>query len=123
MKIRTEFHFTLPKGTGLQPNSGTKVTGTMRLTKVGDLVQIERDGTVQRNSGEFYIVLLAKVLTQLSTLKAINRKVIENLDPADFAFLTDFIDRINHQVIKHITLQCPSCGHTYNGVFAELGEA
>jgi hypothetical protein len=123
MKIRDEFHFSLPKGTGLQPNSGTRVTGTMRLTKVSDLLSIERDGGVQRNSGEFYLVLLSKVVTQLGTLKAVNRKVIENLDPADFAFLTDFINHINHQVIKRIPLTCPSCGSTYTGVFSELGEA
>lgn len=122
MKLRTEFKFTLPKGTGVKPDSGTKVTGTMRLAKVSDLIQIERDGAVQRGSGEFYVVLLAKVITQLGTIKGINRKVIENLDPADFAFLVDFLDEINHQVIKHIPLKCPACSYEYTGAFTQLGE-
>ena len=46
-KIRTEFKFTLPKGTGVKVEAGRKVTGTMRLIKVKDLVDIERDSQVQ----------------------------------------------------------------------------
>src|SRR5574344_1830438 len=98
IKLRKDFRFTLPKGTGLQPDSGTRVTGTMHLAKVSDIINIERDSSVMRGSGEFYVVLLAKVITQLGTIKSINRKIIENLDPVDFAFLTDFLDEINHQV-------------------------
>ena len=47
-KLRTEYRFTLPRGTGIKVEAGRKVSGTMRLIKVKDLVDIERDSQVQR---------------------------------------------------------------------------
>ncbi|MGN0724341.1 MAG: hypothetical protein ACI4LT_10065 [Treponema sp.] len=123
MQIRNEFRFTLPKGTGIKTENGRKVTGTMRLVKVSDIVGIERDSTVQKNSGAFYIVLLAKVITSLGAERNINRNTIEKMHPVDFAFLVDFMHEINHQVIKKIPLKCPHCNTEYFGEFDQLGEA
>lgn len=123
MKIRTQFRFTLPKGTGIKTESGHKVTGTMRLVKVKDIVSIERDSTVQKNTGAFYVVLLSKVIEQLGAERSINRGTIEKLNPVDFAFLVDFMHEINHQVIKKFPLKCPNCQNEYNGEFVQLGEA
>lgn len=123
MQIRNEFRFTLPKGTGIKTANGRKVTGTMRLVKVSDIVGIERDSTVQKNSGAFYIVLLAKVITSLGAERNINRNTIEKMHPVDFAFLVDFMHEINHQVIKKIPLKCPHCNTEYFGEFDQLGEA
>lgn len=122
-KIRTEFKFTLPKGTGIKVEAGRKVTGTMRLIKVRDLVDIERDSQVQRGTGAYYVVLLSRCITQLGLNSMINRKVIENLDPIDFAFLVDFMNEINHQVIKRLPIVCAECGHEYEGIISQLGEA
>ena len=122
-KIRTEFKFTLPKGTGIKVEAGRKVTGTMRLIKVRDLVDIERDSQVQRGTGAYYVVLLSRCITQLGLSSMINRKVIENLDPIDFAFLVDFMNEINHQVIKRLPIVCEECGHKYEGIISQLGEA
>lgn len=122
-KIRTEFKFTLPKGTGIKVEAGRKVTGTMRLIKVRDLVDIERDSQVQRGTGAYYVVLLSRCITQLGLSSMINRKVIENLDPIDFAFLVDFMNEINHQVIKRLPIVCEECGHEYEGIISQLGEA
>lgn len=122
-KIRTEFKFTLPKGTGVKVEAGRKVTGTMRLIKVKDLVDIERDSQVQRGTGAYYVVLLSRCITQLGLSSMINRKVIENLDPVDFAFLVDFMNEINHQVIKRLPITCEECGHDYEGIISQLGEA
>ena len=122
-KIRTEFKFTLPKGTGIKVEAGRKVTGTMRLIKVRDLVDIERDSQVQRGTGAYYVVLLSRCITQLGLSSMINRKVIENLDPIDFAFLVDFMNEINHQVIKRLPIICEECGHEYEGIISQLGEA
>lgn len=122
-KIRTEFKFTLPKGTGIKVEAGRKVTGTMRLIKVRDLVDIERDSQVQRGTGAYYVVLLSRCITQLGLSSMINRKVIENLDPVDFAFLVDFMNEINHQVIKRLPIVCEECGHEYEGIISQLGEA
>ena len=123
MQIRNEFRFTLPKGTGIKTENGRKVTGTMRLVKVSDIVGIERDSTVQKNSGAFSIVLLAKVITSLGAERNINRNTIEKMHPVDFAFLVDFMHEINHQVIKKIPLKCPHCNTEYFGEFDQLGEA
>lgn len=123
MKLRTTFRFTLPKGIGVETLQGRKVSGTMRLIHVKDLVQIERDGQVQKGTGAFYVVLLSKVITELGQHKTINRNIIEKLYPIDFAFLIDFLHEINHQVIKKTTLVCPSCTHNFVGAFTQLGEA
>lgn len=122
-KLRTEFKFILPKGTGIKVDAGRKVSGIMRLIKVKDLVDIERDGQVQRGTGAYYVVMLSKCITQLGSLTLINRNTIEKLDPVDFAFLVDFMNEINHQVIKRMPLECKECGYQYEGIISQLGEA
>ena len=105
-KLRTEFKFTLPKGSGIKVDTGRKVSGIMRLIKVKDLIDVERDGQVKRGTGSYYVVLLARCITQLGAITTINRNTIEKLEPVDFAFLVDFMNEINHQVIKRISLEC-----------------
>ena len=121
MALRTHFRFTLPKGRGLQ-TAGSKVSGEMRLVQLKDLLQIERDTQVKNDSGAFYVVLLGRVITALGSEKMINRKTIEKLCPADFAFCVDFLHEINHQVIKRLWLRCVSCGNEFWGEFGSLGE-
>jgi hypothetical protein len=122
MNIRTSFRFTLPKGNGIKTEVGRKVSGIMRLIQIKDLVAIERDGQVQQGTGSFYVVLLTKTVMELGAEGMITRKTIEKLNPEDFAFLIDFMHAINHQVIKRISLTCSTCGHSYWGMFAQLGE-
>lgn len=122
MQIRKEFRFILPRGTGIKTENGKKVSGIMRLVKVNDIVMIERDSAVQKNTGAFYIVLLSKVITSLGAERNINRNTIEKMHPVDFAFLIDFMHEINHQVIKKIPLNCPNCNSEYFGEFERLGE-
>jgi hypothetical protein len=123
MNIRTTFRFTLPNGKGINAEAGRKVKGTMRLITVKDLLLIETAESVKQNSGMFYVVLLAKVITEMGNEKIINRNTIERLPPEDFAFLIDFLHEINHQVIKKLPIICGHCGHTYLGAFSQLGEA
>ncbi|MDR2588993.1 MAG: hypothetical protein LBC67_06155 [Spirochaetales bacterium] len=123
MALRTTFRFILPRGTGIKTEAGRKAGGIMRLVKVKDLLQIERDTQVRRDSGAFYVVLLSRVISELGAEKMITRKTIEDMSPHDFAFLVDFLHEINHQVIKRTPLSCPACGHTFWGAFASLGEA
>ena len=122
-KLRTEFRFVLPRGTGMKSEEGRKVSGTMRLIKVKDLVDIERDGQVKRGTGAYYVVMLSRCITQLGSISMINRNTIEKLDPIDFAFLVDFMNEINHQVIKRLPLVCSECGNEYEGIISQLGEA
>jgi hypothetical protein len=123
MALRTHFKFTLPRGRGIQAEAGRKVSGGMRLVQVKDLLRIERDADVRRDSGAFYVVLLGRVITALGSEKMITRKTIERLCPEDFAFCVDFLHEINHQVIKRIPLRCSSCAHEFWGEFGRLGEA
>jgi hypothetical protein len=123
MAVRTDFRFTLPNGTNIKGEDGQKIRGVMRLTQVKDLVAIERDDGVQHNSAAFYVVLLARVITELGQEGMITRNTIAKLTSADFAFLVDFMHQINHQVIKYVRLQCPHCGHEHTGAFSQLGEA
>jgi hypothetical protein len=123
LNLRTVFKYTLPNGYGFTSTAGTKIGGKMRLVKVRDLVEIERDKSVKQGSGVFYVILLSRVLVELGTETAINRKTIEKLVPADFAFLVDFLHEINHQVIKKIPLTCETCGHHFWGALTKLGEA
>ena len=123
MNIRTSFRFTLPSGNGIMVEAGRKVTGTMRLIQVKDLVIIEEDKEVMKGNGLFFFVLLSKIITELGQERLVTRKTIEKLNPADFYFLIDFMHEINHQVIRRVPLTCPSCKQTYIGSFAQLGEA
>ena len=123
MALRTHFRFTLPRGRGIQVTAGRKVSGEMRLVQVKDILRIERDTDVRRDSGAFYVVLLGRVITTLGNEKMVTRKTIEKLCPADFAFCVDFLHEINHQVIKRMPLRCISCGHEFWGEISRLGEA
>lgn len=95
----------------------------MRLIQVKDLIAIEEDATVLKDSSAFFVVLLGKTITELGTERPVGRKLIEQLSPADFYFLIDFMHEINHQVIRQVPVICPSCNHAYMGAFAQLGEA
>ena len=121
-KIKTEFKFVLPKGNGFQTEPGKKVSGVMRLLKIKDLVTIEKDMEVEANSGMFYVAILGMCVKQLGNEKTVNRRTIEKLTPLDFAFLVDFLNEINHQVIKRIPIECEHCKNKFEGVLSQLGE-
>ncbi|MDR3303825.1 MAG: hypothetical protein LBS86_05375 [Treponema sp.] len=122
MAVRTDFRFTLPKGSNIKGEPGQKIRGVMRLTQVKDLVAIERDDSVNHHNAAFYLVLLARVVTELGQEGMITRSTIARLTPVDFAFLVDYMHQINHQVIKRVPLTCPHCSHQYMGLFHQLGE-
>ncbi|MBN2444780.1 MAG: hypothetical protein JXJ04_25715 [Spirochaetales bacterium] len=122
MKIRTEFPFVLPKGIMNKDKNIVKTKGIMRLIKVKDILLIYQDTRVKENEGYFYIVLLARVVVSLGDERMVTTKTIENLFPEDFAFLIDFLNEINHKVIKRIPVACTSCSHKYIGEFTLLGE-
>jgi hypothetical protein len=124
MNLRTSFRFTLPNGRGIKTEPGRKATGMMRLIRVKDLIAIEEDAQVmQGGGGAFFLALLTKTVSEIGLERLVTRRTIEQLSPADFYFLIDFMHEINHQVIKRIPVVCPSCEHSYMGSFAQLGEA
>jgi hypothetical protein len=94
----------------------------MRLIKVKDLLQIYQDTRVKETEAYFYIVLLSRVVVALGNERMVTTKTIENLYPEDFAFLVDFLNEINHKVIKRIPVLCSACNNSYIGEFTLLGE-
>lgn len=118
MKLKTEFNFILPDLTG----DGNKIKGVMRLVKVKDIIEVYRDNRVKENPAYFYVVLLSRIVVKIEGEKMMNTRIIENLTSKNFAFLVDFMNEINHRVLKQFPVKCSSCGEEYLGELQLLGE-
>jgi len=109
MAFQTEFTFTLPRG--FVDASGTlHREGTMRLATAGDEIIPMRDQRVQQNPGYLSIILLARVVTKLGSLAAVDTRVIESLFTMDLAYLQDLYQRINSMDEPSYRSVCPHCG-------------
>jgi hypothetical protein len=108
MVLQTEFEFTLPRG---YPDGEGNLhkQGTMRLATAMDEIVPLRDLRVKSNQAYLAVILLARVITRLGSLKEINTGVIENLFSADFAYLQDFYRQINENGTSRISAVCPEC--------------
>lgn len=108
MAFQTEYEFTLPRG--YVDNTGTlHKTGIMRLATAADEILPLKDPRVQQNPGYLTIILLARVITQLDSLPAVDTHVIENLYTADLAYLQDLYERINTMESPSYKTVCPHC--------------
>lgn len=92
--LQTEFEFTLPRGY-VDSHGTLHKKGRMRLATAMDEIAPLRDPRVRANQAYLVIILLARVITQLGSVDAIDTGVIENLFSADLSFLQDFYRRIN----------------------------
>jgi len=119
MKLKTDFKFILPEP---MEKGGEKPKGVMRLIKVKDLVDLSSDIRVVENPSYFYVVLLGRVITSLGHHRMLNAKIIENLSTKNFAFLLDFLNQINHSVIKRFPIKCEQCSEVYQGELRLAGE-
>lgn len=119
MKLKNQFTFILPD---YMENGSERVKGVMRLIKVKDLMEVQRDSRVNDNPSYFYVVLLSRVIISLGPYKIVNSKIIENLSTKNFAFLLDFLNNINHNVLKRFPIRCSSCDITYQGEMRLVGE-
>jgi hypothetical protein len=104
----TEFAFTLPQGY-IDSEGTIHKEGTMRLATAYDEIAPLRDPRVQSNPGYLVIILLARVITRLGELPALNPKVIEGLFSADLVYLQDFYQRINQVGHTRLHVTCPHC--------------
>jgi hypothetical protein len=104
----TEFDFTLPRGY-LDANGQLHRDGTMRLATAADEILPLKDPRVQANPAYLVIILLARVITRLGDVEAINPKVIEGLFTADLVYLQDFYNRINGTGGATFEVSCPHC--------------
>lgn len=120
--IQTEFTFTLPRG--FIDESGTVHTeGTMRMATAMDEIAPLRDPRVRGNEAYLTILILARVITRLGTMRGVNTNILENLFAADLAFLQDFYRRINEDGTNTQRCTCPNCGHEFEVEVARLGES
>jgi len=106
--FRTEFEFLLPKGF-VDGEGSLHREGVMRLATAADEILPLKDPRVQSNPAYLVVILLARVVTRLGSLEAINPKVIEGLFAADLAYLQEFYNRINGDGTRALKVVCPHC--------------
>ncbi len=93
--LQTQFDFTLPKGY-VDGEGRLHRAGTMRLATARDEIQPLRDPRITGPDDPYLTILvLARVITELGTLPAIDVSVVEELFAADLAFLQDLYGIIN----------------------------
>jgi hypothetical protein len=120
MALQTEFEFELPMGY-VDKEGNLHKKGTMRLATALDEITILNDMRVQNNEAYIVIVLLARVITGLGTLKSINANVIENLFAADLSFLQSFYRQINETGSTRREFACPHCSQPFEVDLSTLG--
>ena len=110
--LQTEFPFTLPKGY-IDPEGNLHREGTMRLATAMDEIIPMRDPRVQANEAYLTVMLLARVVTRLGTLRQINTGVIEGLFAADLNHLQNLYQQINENGDTRVEVVCPDCHHHF----------
>jgi hypothetical protein len=94
VSLHTEYPFTLPKG--YVDDEGTlHRTGVMRLACARDEIEPLRDPRVKENEAYASVIVLARVVTQLGTVRSVTTRVIEGLFASDFGYLQDLYRIIN----------------------------
>jgi hypothetical protein len=119
--VQTEFEFVLP--TGYVDETGTlQQEGVMRLATAADEILPLKDPRVQQNPAYLTVILLARVVIRLGSLKMITPMVIEGLFAADFAYLQEMYNRINQSGSNVIKVVCPKCEQHFEIEAQSLGE-
>lgn len=106
--MQTEFPFTLPRGY-LDRDGVVHKQGVMRLANAADEILPLQDPRVQQNAGYLSVILLARVITKLGTMPAVDTRVIENLFTMDLAYLQDLYQRLNSMEVPNYETFCPHC--------------
>lgn len=118
--FQTEFEFNLP--CGFIDDDGTlHRDGVMRRATAADEILPLKDPRVQKNEAYLIVILLARVVTRLGSLAAINPKIIEGLFATDLAYLQDLYNRINQ--LHDDGAACPHCGKELAGEDTRTGGA
>lgn len=120
MNLKTEFEFELPMGY-VDAEGTLHKKGTMRLATAMDEITILNDMRVEANEAYIVIVLLARVITSLGSVKSINTNVIENLFAADLTYLQEFYRQINETGHTRREYSCPHCEENFELDLSTLG--
>lgn len=121
MAFQTEYDFELPRGY-VDENGNLHKRGVMRLATAADEILPMRDQRVQQNPGYLSIILLARVVTKLGDVRAIDTRVIERLFTADLAFLQNLYRTINEVEVPKVHAVCPKCDHEFDVNVSFLNE-
>lgn len=92
--FQTEVEFDLPKGY-VDSDGVLHRHGVMRLATAADEILPMRDPRVQENEAYLPVIVLARVIVSLGSLKDIHTGVIEGLYASDLAFLEDLYAQFN----------------------------
>jgi len=120
MNLQTEFEFSLPRGYADQQGNLHR-RGVMRLATAIDEIAPLRDPRVQANEAYLNIMLLARVITRLGTIREVNSGIIERLFAADMAYLQEFYRRINQTGNLFQPVTCPNCQNEFEVEYAPVG--
>ena len=110
--METVYEFKLPKGY-MDASGQLHQRGKMRLATAGDEISATRDPRVLSNPSYLTIVILSKVVTELEGMESVTATTIEQLFPADLAFLQDMYQRINDVEPPVMQCICPDCGRAF----------
>jgi hypothetical protein len=92
--LQTQFPFTLPKGY-VDEDGQLHRTGVMRLATGRDEIEPLRDVRVAENEAYLTVVMLARVITELGTIRPVTTNVVEGLFAVDLAYLQEFYGIVN----------------------------
>ncbi|HWC87730.1 MAG TPA: hypothetical protein VG388_14420 [Solirubrobacteraceae bacterium] len=106
--LHTEYEFTLPVGI-VGADGELHRQGTMRLATARDEIEPLRDPKVRENEAYLTVLLLSRVIIQLSGVERVTPAVVEELYAADFDHLQRLYERINCDPDTIATVTCPSC--------------
>jgi len=123
LAFQTEIEFDLPRG--YVDDSGTlHRSGTMRLATAADEILPMRDPRVQENEAYLPVIVLARVITRLGSVRDISTSVIEGLYAADLGYLEDLYADFNRRLdaAEPTAPARPNGGHRLREI-AALGEA
>jgi len=112
MAFQTEFEFELPRGY-VDDSGEVHRRGKMRLATAADEILPMKDPRVAQNPGFISIIIMARVITGLGSLPAIDTKTVEKLFTADMAYLQDLYQRINAVEPVRFDVTCPHCGQSF----------
>lgn len=93
MGLNTEYPFTLPKGF-VDDEGVLHRQGVMRLATARDEIEPLRDPRVKDNEAYATVIVLARVITELGTVR-INTATVEKMFASDYRYLQDFYRVIN----------------------------
>ncbi len=107
--LRTEYPFTLPRGY-VDEHGQVHRSGVMRLATARDEITTQSDQRARAHPAYLTVLLLARTVTSLGDLPAVDTFVVENLFASDMAFLQDLYRRVNADGHTEVSVDCPHCG-------------